>query len=190
MLPPAALQDRRKDPLKLRAALLDATAAIIAEQGLARVTVDAVARRAGVTKGGLFHHFPSKQALIDGVADRMIATADETVDAQMAVDTEPRGRFTRALMNCVSRQDADAEIASARVLCLALLADPALQERWARWIAGRLERHADTDGGTSCAIVRLACDGLWLSSLQGSGNAQPLDPAVKAAMLAMTRDGP
>jgi TetR/AcrR family transcriptional repressor of nem operon len=46
--------------------LLDASLSLIREQGFAATTVDDLCDRAGVTKGGFFHHFESKAAL--GVA--------------------------------------------------------------------------------------------------------------------------
>jgi len=44
--------------------LLDAAAAIVAEEGPAAVTMVAVARRAGVPSGSLYHRFPSRAALM------------------------------------------------------------------------------------------------------------------------------
>lgn len=154
------------------------------------MTVDAVAKAAGVTKGGLFHHFPSKQALIDGVLDAMIETVDATVDGLIAADPEPHGRFTRSLLHAVFADRTVPGVASSRTLCLAMLADPVLQQRWAGWIAARITRHSDTDDNLGCAIVRLAIDGVWLSSLHNVESAPPIPDAVKHALIAMTRAGP
>ena len=44
--------------------LLDAAAAIVADQGPAAVTMVAVARRADVPSGSLYHRFPSRAALM------------------------------------------------------------------------------------------------------------------------------
>ena len=182
--------ERKKDPAKVRAALIDATSKLIADRGLARLTVDAVAKAAGVTKGGLFHHFATKQALIDGVLDMMIANADADMDAAMAGDPEPHGRFTRALLNAIFGDRPVDDYASSRTLCLAMLSDPALQQRWASWIAARIERHADTDDNIQCAIARLAADGLWLSSLHDADARPPITDDVRAALIAMTRASP
>ena len=38
---------------------------IIRENGLEGFTLDAVAKKANVSKGGLLYHFPSKNALIE-----------------------------------------------------------------------------------------------------------------------------
>lgn len=49
----------------LRRALLDAALYLITEQGLAGLTLRAVARRAGVSEAAPYHHFASKSALVE-----------------------------------------------------------------------------------------------------------------------------
>ncbi|WP_216211557.1 TetR/AcrR family transcriptional regulator [Amycolatopsis aidingensis] len=51
--------------------ILDAYEEILLNHGPAAVTLDAVAARAGVSKGGLLYHFGSKDALLDGLLERM-----------------------------------------------------------------------------------------------------------------------
>lgn len=46
-----------------RAALLDATLALVRRQGWSATSVDQLCKMAGVTKGAFFHHFESKEAL-------------------------------------------------------------------------------------------------------------------------------
>ena len=54
-------QDRRHTT---RSLVLDAAIRTIDREGLQGFTVEAVAREAGVSKGGIFYHFESKQGLI------------------------------------------------------------------------------------------------------------------------------
>jgi AcrR family transcriptional regulator len=51
--------------------ILDAYETLLGESGERAATLDAVAGVAGVSKGGLLYHFGSKDALIDGVLDRL-----------------------------------------------------------------------------------------------------------------------
>jgi len=51
--------------------ILDAYETLLGESGERAATLDAVAGIAGVSKGGLLYHFGSKDALIDGVLDRL-----------------------------------------------------------------------------------------------------------------------
>lgn len=66
-------RSRRKAPDSVRQSLLQATIDVIARQGLAAVTVQDIAQAAGVSKGALFHHFASKQALVDAAIATLIA---------------------------------------------------------------------------------------------------------------------
>ena len=55
---------------RTRAALVEATLAIIAEQGFAAVTLDGVAARAGVTKGAIYSNYRGKGELLWGGGGR------------------------------------------------------------------------------------------------------------------------
>ncbi len=62
--------DQSASPGGARRKLLDAATTIIREKGYAATSVDELCRRAGVTKGAFFHHFPSKDALAIAAAHR------------------------------------------------------------------------------------------------------------------------
>ncbi len=51
----------------LRRALLDAALQVLTEEGLAGLTLRAVARRAGVSEAAPYHHFASKAALVEAL---------------------------------------------------------------------------------------------------------------------------
>lgn len=183
MILPSAV--RRKDPARIRAALLDAAVTVIVEQGLAKLTVDAVARAAGVTKGGLFHHFASKDELIHGVIAAQLQKGEEQIAALMADDPEPHGRFTRAYLNGVCGKDDD-DAATSRALCVAMLGDPGLSSQWTGWVAQQVAANAATDDNPRCAIVRLAADGIWLGSLGNPNQPTSICAEVHAGLLALT----
>lgn len=57
-----------------REVILDAAEALVREAGVNRMTLDAVAARAGLSKGGLLYNFPSKDALLRGMIERFVET--------------------------------------------------------------------------------------------------------------------
>ncbi len=61
-----------RDPDRTREALLEAAFDEIYEQGFRAASLDNILRRTGVTKGALYHHFPSKSALGYAVVDEII----------------------------------------------------------------------------------------------------------------------
>ncbi|HEU0131813.1 MAG TPA: TetR/AcrR family transcriptional regulator [Mycobacteriales bacterium] len=67
---PARAPGRPRDP-QVDEAIVDATLALLTEEGFDRLSMDAVAARAGVGKATIYRRWPSKEALvIDAVARR------------------------------------------------------------------------------------------------------------------------
>jgi len=62
-----------------RETILDAFQDLIVEVGAANVTVDDAATRAGISKGGLLYHFPSKSDLFAGLCDRLTEVIDSAI---------------------------------------------------------------------------------------------------------------
>jgi TetR/AcrR family transcriptional repressor of nem operon len=64
-----------------RSRLLDAAVDVIRAQGYSATTVDDICRRAGLTKGGFFHHFRSKEACALAAAAHFAARAETLFEA-------------------------------------------------------------------------------------------------------------
>lgn len=55
-----------------RKAALQAALTIIARDGPARLTLDAIARESGMSKGGLTHQFPTKEAVLKALLEHQV----------------------------------------------------------------------------------------------------------------------
>ncbi|WP_295118856.1 TetR/AcrR family transcriptional regulator [uncultured Leifsonia sp.] len=75
--------------------ILDAFEDLLAEQSERAATLEAVAARAGVSKGGLLYHFASKDALVDGVLERFAADLAEDIEHMRAAPDGPVSYFLR-----------------------------------------------------------------------------------------------
>jgi AcrR family transcriptional regulator len=76
---------------------------LIAEQGVAAVAVEPLARRLGVTKGSFYWHFPSRDALLQAALERWEAVEQEMVFGKLEAVTDPRERL-RALFQLVAHE--------------------------------------------------------------------------------------
>src|SRR5918997_6198089 len=84
----AAVKSRREEySAATRQALLDSATALFAERGYLWTSLDDIAAGARVTKGALYGHFPSKQALFRAVLHELEAAT--TADVQRAVAAAP-----------------------------------------------------------------------------------------------------
>jgi AcrR family transcriptional regulator len=78
-----------------RRALINATGACIRARGMS-ATLDDIAKQAGVSKGGLLHHFATKDDLVRACAEDLLDTfRTEVTTAHDPTDTKP-GALTRA----------------------------------------------------------------------------------------------
>ncbi len=75
----------------------------IAEQGVASVAVEPLARRLGVTKGSFYWHFPSRDALLQAALSRWETVEQEEVFGTLEKVTDPRERL-RALFQVVAHE--------------------------------------------------------------------------------------
>ena len=76
---------------------------LIAEQGVAAVAVEPLARRLGVTKGSFYWHFPSRDALLQAALERWEKVEQETVFGSLEAVPDPRERL-RALFQLVAHE--------------------------------------------------------------------------------------
>jgi len=76
-------------PSGTRRRILDAAAEIARETGPGNLALDAVAARAGVSKGGLLYHFPSKSQLMKGMVEHFLSSFEEALAAR---EKEKEGR--------------------------------------------------------------------------------------------------
>ncbi|KQW31381.1 TetR family transcriptional regulator [Rhizobium sp. Root274] len=183
---PLSAHHRKKQPEQVRRALLDCAARIAAEEGAAAITIQAVADRAGVTKGGLLHHFDSKQALLAAVFADLLDQLDQEIDRSMAADAKAEGRFTRAYVRaCFADRPLGARSLWA-ALAVSIVSEPGLRALWSGWLDARQARHHDTDGDPIYTIVRLAADGVWLADvLEKADGLRRYPQALEARLLAL-----
>lgn len=172
---------RKKQPEVLRTQLLRSAAEIAAGQGVNAVTLDAVARRAGVSKGGLQHHFRSKQALLDALFLELAERFNDDIAAEVADDPDDHGRAARAYLRVTSREASREDATLMRALVAVMLTEPASRERWAPLFAEMTRPDPLSEQEAArLMICRLAADGLWISELLGY---QAMSPTLKAEVM-------
>lgn len=183
-----SLTERKKQPDVVRRNLLDCTAKLAAEQGFSAVSVQAVASAAGVTKGGLFHHFSSKYALLEAVLGDLLTKLDTDIEALISRDRDDYGCFTRAYVNAFFNDRKREDYAQWSAMSVALISEPSLRQMWQSWMDGRMARHKKTDGDIGLELVRLAVDGIWLADLMSdNGRAANNGEALRKRLIRSTR---
>jgi AcrR family transcriptional regulator len=79
--------------------ILTAAAEIAKELGTAHLSLDAVAARAGISKGGLLYHFSSKAKLLEAIVEDHVAALDDTIAKAAQADDDQRNASARAYID-------------------------------------------------------------------------------------------
>jgi AcrR family transcriptional regulator len=161
-----------RDPAATRDRLVDAFAEIVVGSGARSATLEAVAAAAGVSKGGLLYHFGSKDALVDGLLERLRKLAAEDLEQMRTAPEGPAVYYVRTsateglqgneVVDPLSRviiatmrlaQEGDTRTVSAYA---------AINEAWRQLIEVQV-------GGDRVLARLVQCigDGLWASSSMG-----------------------
>jgi AcrR family transcriptional regulator len=166
--------------LDTRARLLDAATAVVLSDGMRGLTLDAVAQRARVSKGGLLYHFPSRQALVEALMRRWIERFELEIAAH---DDGSPGAWIRGYLRASQVPAGDDERKATDIGMMTALLQRSedldhMREQYDEW-----QRRLTADGVDPAAatLVRLAADGLWLADLFGL--ASP-DGALREQVLA------
>jgi AcrR family transcriptional regulator len=153
-----------------RQRILNTACALVVRDGYANLTLDAVARDAAVSKGGLLYHFPSKRALLEGMVEERCKQFETEVHKHLERETGA-GRWLRAIVraSCSPRPIALQEGAA---IFAVLANDPDLMAL-VRKYRDRFQHEIDQDGvdSDSATLIRLAVDGLCFNELLGAGFA-------------------
>ena len=119
-----------------RTRLLDAATGVFAERGYHAATVDQIVEAAGVTKGALYAHFASKQALFVGLLEERV---DRPVRALMALtETAPADTATAEAVGTglatLVEEQREPVLLAYEFWALAIR-DRAVAGRYRRWLA-------------------------------------------------------
>ncbi len=167
-----------KDPQATKQRLLQAAAQIVQEQGVSQLTLDAVAKKANVSKGGLLYHYPSKTALLEGMVARLIDSFEAAVAQQPGDD--PTSRL-EAYIRLTFDPDYS-QLSESMGILAAVANDPRLleplQKQYQVWQAA-----IESSGfnPVMATIISLAADGLWFTELFG---VSPLSEEMRSQVLA------
>ncbi|QXT62663.1 TetR/AcrR family transcriptional regulator [Tessaracoccus palaemonis] len=162
-----------------RVQILDAALRVVGRDGVTAVTYESVADEAGLTKGGIVYHFPSREALLASLQQHL---ADQWEVALVEAAGAPADRLTGAQRAAAyARVAATSADRAELLLVLEAATDPALAAPWARlmevWAPPAPSGLPLTTQQTDRLIAHLASDGLWVyDTITGT----PLPPDVRA----------
>ncbi len=143
---------------------------VVMESGAASLTFDAVAKKSGISRGGILYHFPSKEALLQAILDQYVTREMASFEQHWQTLGGRPETMTKAELFCAMDKDTDRDD-EAVALMAAVVNNPALLENVRPIIEGRYEIARELDDFDTHASVLLALDGIYMLRALG---LQPL----------------
>lgn len=160
--------------------ILAAAMAVLDRNGVRALTLDHVAQEAKISKGGLTHHFKSKQDLALGLIDSVLAEMATKLEALLSQEpANAPGRFTRAYVKANLESIQSGEVQSLRGLVEMLLAAPELAALRRHELL-KIHERLNHDGidKIHAQTIAAASDGCWMNVILGLYSID--DPLIEA----------
>lgn len=157
----AALKTASSEPRRrAREKILQAAEELARVAGPGNLSLDAVAARAGVSKGGLLYHFPTKAKLLAAMVEQFLATLDRELRDREARNGGAPNSLVRAYLDIMVNEHLCHEPPPSGLLA-ALAEDPSFLVPVRRFDRGLLDRmKANASDPTMAVVVFLALHGI------------------------------
>ncbi|MFM9278209.1 TetR/AcrR family transcriptional regulator [Paenibacillus jiagnxiensis] len=163
-----------------RTDILKVACRLVREMGASHLTLDAVAREAGISKGGLLYHFPTKEALIQAALNDFLDRFDSDTDAEAASNTALNNGWAQAYLIKTFEISKDDLEMSFGILAAAASNPDLLAPMRQRYLLWQSRMTAECKDPVTATAARLAADGLFFCELFGFA---PLDNQLRADVL-------
>lgn len=148
--------------------IIDAAMAIVRDQGAGKLTLDGAAVAAGLSKGGVLYHFRSKDALVEGMVERLIGQCEALQQRHYESLPEGPNRWLKAMVSASFDAEGPSNDPVGKAILAAVALNPKLlepfQAKYREWLA-RVENDSSQPG--LGILLLLAMDGLWLQDMLG-----------------------
>ncbi|WP_194786205.1 TetR/AcrR family transcriptional regulator [Actinomyces haliotis] len=168
-----------------KALIVDTALSVVADDGVDALTFESVAERAGLTRGGVVYHFPTREALVEGMAEHLLAGwKAELLDAlgKPAEDASPAERVVALVRSGIEGTVRPGELA---FLLSGLHAATRVNQAWDEFCAEWVGPREALSPGQRVAL--LAADGYWSRLATGSIAHDPVEADAVDLMLRLAR---
>lgn len=147
-------------------AIINAAEAVVIESGASHMTLDAVAAKAGVSKGGLLHHFPSKVALLEAMVMRQVKMHQERREKMLDGLPDGPSRVLKSFILTVLYRDRLHDSRLGASLFAAVAHNPRLNEPIREAVKHTYSEFPSTGMSfEKASIIALAADALWMQEM-------------------------
>lgn len=158
--------NRKKEPELNKQLIIEAAREIGAETDWHQVTFQSIADKTGLSKGGIIHHFRSKEELLDELMDQSLCELTCWVERYKMESGDKDGAIGFLAFVLKKRND-EKYAKTMRIVLQAIMINPKYKEQWLSWYKHHIMPANEEDLGVKSLIVFLIADGIWYGENMG-----------------------
>ncbi|KOS05736.1 hypothetical protein AM493_06555 [Flavobacterium akiainvivens] len=157
---------RKKDPVENRRLILETVIELADNLELSQISFDALAKKCGLSKGGIIHHFHTKEAIFDTLFQETFDEYRGWVEKEMRSTniSNPSVAFLKVNMRCRDDQNYK-KLMKVIFKCLANNDDYCQQ--WNKWFSHDIVGGLNEDDEVNVLLGSLIAVGFWTMDTLG-----------------------
>ena len=151
---------KKKEPVENRKLNLDSAIELANTFELSQISFDALSKKCGLSKGGIIHHFPTKEAIFDTLFKENFEEYQNWVHEEMK--SENLANPAVALLRVTLKKcNDDSYRKLMKVIYKCLVNNEQYCKLWNQWFSERIIKNLDENQETKTLLGTLVAIGIW-----------------------------
>lgn len=174
---------RKKDPVENRRLILEAAIELANSLELSQISFDLLASKCGLSKGGIIHHFPTKEAIFHTLFSESFEEYQNLVQQEMKSANLSNRSIALLRVHMRGRDDEDHRKLM-KVILKCLVNNEQYCHQWNKWFIDNITAELDEESEILTLIGSLVSIGLWNMDTLGLYRVEPekVDQILKTLM--------
>lgn len=151
---------RKKDPIENRRLILESAVELANKFELSQISFDALAKSCGLSKGGIIHHFPTKESIFHTLFNESFDEYRKLVSQEMKSADLPNSSIALLRVNFRGRNDENYKKLM-KVIFKCLVNNEQYCQQWNKWFEEDIMADLNAENETATLIGSLVAVGLW-----------------------------
>ena len=151
---------KKKDPIENRKLILEAAIELANKLELSQISFDALSKKSGLSKGGIIHHFPTKEAIFDTLFKENFKEYQNWVQEELKSEDMPNPSI--ALLRVTLRKcNEESYRKLMKVIYKCLVNNEQYCQLWNEWFSECIIKDLDEDSEIKTLLGSLVAIGIW-----------------------------
>ncbi|REG99498.1 TetR/AcrR family transcriptional regulator [Flavobacterium aquicola] len=151
---------KKKDPIESRKLILETAIELANTYELSQISFDALAKKCGLSKGGIIHHFPTKEAIFDTLFKENFEEYKIWVQEELNSEDLPNPAI--ALLRITLKKCNDESYRRLmKVIYKCLVNNEQYCQLWNEWFSEHIIKNLDEDSEIKTLLGSLVAIGIW-----------------------------